>query len=156
MVIHAFDHIKLASDKDSEKSEEGTGKKALAIGGSAVAGGVVSGYSAYKGMKDKEEGKNHVGRHAAGHGAIGAVGSAAIAARHIYNTSDVNAGAKRFERKKTKLARIAKNKQAIMKRMKKFGLIAGGVGAGLGALKGAAAYGAGRLAVNKTTKKDNG
>ncbi len=150
MTIHTFSHIKLASDKD--KNKDSAAKKALAIAGSTAVGGLPGGYSAYKGAKDKEEGKSNTGNHAAGHGTLGAAGGAVAGATLVHGSLDPNFDAKTFERKKTKAKRIAKNKKLIRGKMGKVALIAGGVGAGIGALKGAATYHAGRLAADKTDK----
>jgi len=106
-----------------EESSGTAGRAGGAIVGSLLGGGInpITGYSGYKGAKDKQEGKNNIGSHMASH-AAGLGGISALAGHSIGGP--------------------------------KYALTNGLLGAGMGAIGGAASYGAGRLFGKDKTKKD--
>jgi len=141
-MAHAY--IKTAKEDSSAK------KAGAAVTGSMI-GGLPGAYSGYKGAKDKEEGKNNIGKHSAGHAAGMATIGGAVGAGVAKAENDMAKASKKFGK-------------VSLKNVKKAGAKAALGGAVIGGLSGAASYGVGRLwskdkedktsKTRKLTKKD--
>jgi len=130
---------KTAAEK---KKDQTANKVGAALAGTVAGGGVLGGYSAYKGAQDKEDGKNNVGKHAAGHAALGgAVTYKAVSSMEKAHNAAVDAHNKKLRNtfKQVGKLKIGKGKVAA-------------VGAGITGALGAGRYAAGRLFTDTQAK----